>query len=172
MKRRVFRNFLWVGLVMASVFAAWSWLRPYAWGADPAARCKIVETLVTRDESYTWVNCRLQVIPGMIHDMQKPARLETTDGVMHEPADTTFASTIAQPTSVASGSTSPPADTSFAGTTDQPTTEIWLKFWLGPAEMQGPLVLHLNDGKLSVKASNGIPNLGASNSYNFTSDRW
>jgi hypothetical protein len=31
-----------IGLLMAVLFAAWSWLRPYAWGCDPAARCKVV----------------------------------------------------------------------------------------------------------------------------------
>lgn len=134
---------------MAATFAAWIWFRPYAWGSDPAARCEILETLVTLDHSYVWLNVHLEVNPGMTHDMQKPARLETADGSMHEPADTTF-----------------------AGTTEQPTTEIWLKFWLEPANLDGPLVLHLNDGKLVVKANKGVPVLGGSNSYNFTSNRW
>ena len=81
--------------------------------------------------------------------MQKPTRLETANGAMHEPADTTS-----------------------AGTTEQPITEIWLKFWLEPADLTGPLVLHINDGKLIVKAGNSVPNLGASNSYNFTTNHW
>ena len=65
-----------------------------------------------------------------------------------------------------------PADTTSAGTTQQPITEIWLKFWLEPTDLDGPLILHLNDGKLVVKASNGPPDLGSSNSYNFTTNRW
>ena len=149
MNRRNFRYFLWVCLLMSAAFAAWIWLRPYAWSPEPAARCKILETLVTRDQSYYWLNCHLQVNPGASHDMQKPTRLETANGVMHEPADTTS-----------------------AGTTEQPITEIWLKFWLEPADLTGPLVLHINDGKLIVKAGNGVPNLGASNSYNFTTNHW
>lgn len=84
-----------------------------------------------------------------MHDLQKPIRLETTDGVMHEPADTTF-----------------------AGTAELPTTEIWLKFWLEPSDTKGSLILHLNDGKLVVKANKGVPDLGGSESYNFTSNRW
>lgn len=134
---------------MAATFAAWIWFRPYAWRSDPAARCEILETLVTQDQSYVWLNVHLQVNPGMTHEMQKPARLETADGSMHEPADTTF-----------------------AGTTGQPITEIWLKFWLEPANLDGPLVLHLNDGKLVVKANKGVPVIGESDSYNFTSNRW
>ena len=149
MKRRVFRYFLWVCLLMATAFAAWSWLRPYAWSPDPAARCEILETLVTRDQSYFWLNVHLQVNPGMAHDLQKPIRLETTNGLMHELADTTS-----------------------AGTAEQATTEIWFKFWLEPADMKGALILYLNDGKLIVKANEGVPALGKSNSHNFTSNRW
>jgi hypothetical protein len=149
MKRRNFRFFLWVCLLIAAIFAAWTWLRPYAWNPDPTARCEILETLVTRDQSFIWVNVHLKVTPGMTHDLEKPVHLESTGGLMHEPADTTF-----------------------VGTIQQTTTEIWLKFWLEPTQLTGPLVLHLNDGKLIVKASNGIPVLGASSSYNFTSNHW
>ena len=149
MKRRNFRIFLWVCLLLSAGFAAWMWLRPYQWNSDSAARCKILETLVTRDQSYIWVNCHLQVDPGASHDMQKPIRLETANGTMHDPADTTV-----------------------AGTAQQAITEIWLKFWLEPTDLDGPLILHLNDGKLVVKATTGVPALGKSDSHNFTTNRW
>ena len=66
---------------------------PYAWRPDPAARCKVVETLVTRDQSFFWVDVHLKVNPGMTHDLRKTVRLETATGARHEPADTTFAGT-------------------------------------------------------------------------------
>jgi hypothetical protein len=124
-KRQILRNSLLVCLFLSSAFAAWSWFRPYAWRPDPAARCKIVETLVTRDQSYFWVDVRLKVTPGMTHDLQKPARLETATGATHEPAD-----------------------------------------------LAGPLTLHLNDGKLLIKTRNAVPELATSTYKNFTTNQW
>ena len=149
MKRRNLRIFLSVCLLLSASFAAWTWLRPYAWSPDPAARCKILETLVTRDQAYVWVNIHLQVDADATHDMQKPIRLKTANGKMHDPADTTV-----------------------AGSAEKTITEIWLKFWLEPTDLNGPLLLQLNDGKLVVKAGDGVPALGKSDAYNFTSNRW
>ena len=149
MKRQILRNSLLACLLISAAFAAWSWFRPYAWRPDPAARCKVVETLVTRDQSYFWVDVRLKVNPGMTHDLQKPVRLETAAGAKHEPADTTF-----------------------AGTEGRGTTEIWFKFWLEPADLAGPLTLDLNDGKLLIKTGNTVPELATSTYQNFTTNHW
>ncbi len=148
-KRQILRYSLMASLLISAVFATWSWFRPYAWRSDPAARCKIVETLVTRDQSYFWIDVRLKVNPGMTHDLQKPVLLETADGATHEPADNTF-----------------------GGTEGQGTTEIWFKFWLEPAHLAGPLTLHLNDGKLRIKTGNTAPELGTSTYKNFTTHHW
>lgn len=136
-------------LLLAAAFAGWGWLRPYASQPDPAARCQVVETLVTRDQSYYWVNVHLKVSPGMAHDLQKPVYLTTAAGVKHEPADT-----------------------AFAGVERQSPTDIWFKFWLEAADLAGPLVLHLNDGTLSVKSTQGIPALQSTASKNFTTHSW
>src|SRR5688500_2640480 len=136
--------------LLASVaFAAWSWLRPYAWNPDPAARCKIQETLVTRDQTYFWLNVHLKLNPGMTHDLQKPVFLKTAGGRKFEPADTTF--------------------TSIEG---QAPSEIWFKFWLEAPDLTGPLELHLNDGKLLVKSGGKVPELKTSAHRNFTTSRW
>jgi hypothetical protein len=140
---------LLVCLIAAAGFAAWSWFRPYSWKPDPSARCEIVETLVTRDQSYFWVNVHLKVNPGSTHDLQKPVRLETSRGVKLEPADTTL-----------------------GGNDIQALTEIWFKFWVEAADLEGPLTLHLNDGKLTVKSSNGVPGLADATYRNFTTNRW
>jgi hypothetical protein len=148
-KRQILRYSLLACLLISSAFAAWSWFRPYAWRPDPAARCEIVETLLTRDQSYFWIDVRLKVIPRMTHDLQKPVRLKTASGATHEPADTTF-----------------------GGTSGQGTTEIWFKFWLEPADLAGPLTLHLNDGKLLIKTANTVPELDTSAYKNFTTNQW
>ncbi|MEY4570026.1 MAG: hypothetical protein RLZZ398_1465 [Verrucomicrobiota bacterium] len=108
-----------------------------------------METLLTRDQSYFWIDVRLKVIPGMTHDLQKPVRLKTAAGATHEPADTTF-----------------------GGTSGQGTTEIWFKFWLEPADLAGPLTLNLNDGKLLIKTANTVPELDTSAYKNFTTNQW
>ncbi len=149
MKRRILRHSLLVCLLISAAFAAWSCFRPYAWRPDPAARCKVVETLVTRDQSFFWVDVHLKVNPGMTHDLQKTVRLETATGARHEPADT-----------------------AFAGNDGHGTTEIWFKFWLEPADLAGPLTLHLNDGKLLIKNGNNVPELATSTYRNFNINHW
>jgi hypothetical protein len=148
-KHRIRHSFLLVVLVASTAFAGWSWLRPYSWSPDPKARCKVVGTLVTQDHSYFWVNVHLKVNPGQTHDLQRPVRLETARGTLLEPADTTL-----------------------AGDDLDSTTEIWLKFWLEEADLKGPLLLHLNDAKLTVKSGNGLPELGTASYRNFTTQHW
>ncbi len=149
MTRRTLRISLTICLLASAAFAAWSWFRPYAWNPDPAARCKIEETLVTRDQEYFWVNVHLKLNPGMSHDLQKPVYLENPAGKKFEPADSTFASI-----------------------NGQPPTEIWFKFWLEASDLTGPLELQLNDGKLRVKSGKEAPRLEKSAHRNFTTTRW
>ena len=149
MKRQIPRYALWGGLLLSTAFAMWSGLRPYSWHSDPGARCEVVETLLTRDQSFFWVNVHLKMNPGMSHDMQKPIRLETAGGRKLEPADITLG---------AQDGREPP--------------EIWVKFWLEATDLNGPLTLHLNDGKLQIKASMGIPKLETSSFKNFTTHQW
>ena len=48
---RPLTRILTVALALVSAFAAWSWLRPYEWKADPVARFQIRQARVTRDHS-------------------------------------------------------------------------------------------------------------------------
>lgn len=144
-KHQNLRKFLWLGLVLSAGFAAWSWLRPYAWKEDPGAGCKVVGVQVTPDHSYFWVEAHLKMNPGVVHDLAKPVVLTTASGVEFQPADTTF-----------------------GGSEATGTTELWLKFWLESGQMGGPLDLRINDGILSIKANEGIP---AKATY-FTSNNW
>lgn len=136
-------------LLASTAFAAWSWFRPYSWSADPTARCKVVETLVTRDHSYFWVTVRLKVNPGETHDLRQPVRLATARGNLLEPADTTL-----------------------GGDDIQPVTEIWFKFWLEAADLDGSLTLQLNGGELTVKSEPDLPDLGSATYRNFTTQHW
>lgn len=148
-KRPSMRVFLMVALLVSAGFAAWSWLRPYAWSVDPAARCKVVGSQVKRDTSFFWLDAHLKVMLGQTHDLSKPVRLITAAGRELEPADTTLGGDAA------------------GGTTD-----LWFKFWLEPADLDGPLKLRINDGSLVIRSGSGIPSLGASNFEYFTSSRW
>jgi len=147
--RQQLRIILWVSVCVASVFSAWGWFRPYAWKPDPAARCKVVESLISRDHDYFWLEVHLKVNPSMEHDLMKPVSLQTARGGSLEPADT-----------------------HFAGQEASGVTDIWFKFWLEPGDLEGALSLSLNDGKLLVKSTHGIPKLVGENGRNFTTHRW
>ena len=136
-------------LGITTAFAAWTWLRPYAWQADPAARCKVVAAQVKKDQSFFWLDVHLKMLPGESHDLMKPVRLVTSQGRELEPADTTL-----------------------AGADGKGTTELWFKFWLESADLEGPLKLRINDGSLVIKSSSGMPGLGSSGSEFFATHRW
>ncbi len=148
-KRQILRYSLLACLLTSAAFAAWTWLRPYAWQPDPAARCKILETLVTRDHAFFWVNIHLKVNPGMMHDLQAPITLATSSGAKHQPADTTF-----------------------VGSDPLKPEEIWYKFWLEPADLVGKLTLEINAGKLLVKSLSSTPDLAPAAFRNFTTHHW
>ena len=136
-------------LLLAAAFAGWMWFRPYEWRPDPAARAAVMETQLSRDQSFYWLHVHLKVNPGKAHDLEKPVWLETAAQEKHEPADSTFGA--------------------IAGTEPR---ELWFKFWLEPKDLAGPLKLHLNGGSLAVKAGSAVPVLEPSTSRNFTTSRW
>jgi hypothetical protein len=136
-------------LLVSAAFATWTWFRPYAWGADPAARCKVVGAQVRQDTSYFWLDVHLKLKPGQEHDLEKPVRLVTSAGRELEPADTTM-----------------------GGKTGEGTTDLWFKFWLEAADFDGPIKLRINDGSLAIRSGKGIPALGHSNAEYFTTSHW
>jgi hypothetical protein len=148
-RREMVRKFLGVALVLSAAFAAWAWLRPYAWWPDASAHCKVVETLVTRDSSFCWVNVHLKVNSGAAHDLEKPVVLETADGRRFGPADTTM-----------------------SGENSQDPRDLWFRFWLDREALAGPLTLHVNNGNLAVKSTAGIPEIEDGRFRNFTTHRW
>lgn len=148
-KRPALRVILVAALLGSTAFAMWSWLRPYAWSVDPAARCKVIGSQVRKDGSFFWLDAHLKVTPGQTHDLSKPVRLITAAGRELEPADTTL-----------------------GGETGSGTTDLWFKFWLEAADLDGPLKLHINEGSLVIRSGPGIPRLGASNAEYFTTSRW
>lgn len=140
---------LLVVLLIAAVVAAWTWLRPYEWQADAAARFRITGVLVTRDHANHWLDVRVKKAGEAEHDLLKPVRLVLGGGREVAPADTTL-----------------------VGDAGKGTTEIWFKFWLEPGELGGPIRLRMNDGSLLVKAGAGEPRLGLSGRKFFTSTHW
>lgn len=109
----------------------------------------MVETLVSRDAAFCWVNVHVKVKSSMAHDLEKPVTLETGDGRRFGPADTTLGG----------GDLKNPDD-------------LWFRFWLDREQLAGPLILHLNDGSLIIKSSPGIPEIEDGRFRNFMTHRW
>ena len=150
MKRIKLRGFLVVALLVCSAFATWTWFRPYEWGPDPAAACKMERAQLRKDHAFFWVDLHLKVAKDRTHDLMKPVRLHASS----------------------SGRKLEPADTTLGGDPGKGTTDLWFKFWLEPKDLEGPLELRINDGTLLVKSNTGIPSLGASNLEYFPTHRW
>lgn len=148
-KRHLWRYFFGLALLLATGFALWSWFRPYDWHPDPTARCQVVQTLVSKDRSFYWLEVRLKMNPMMIHDLEKKVILKTSSRAKIEAADSTF-----------------------TGADPQVVSDLWFKFWLEPEDFSGPMTLFLNDGALLIKAQTGMPKLGFSGSRTFSSNQW
>lgn len=154
MNRFAFRCLL-VGLLLVSAaFAAWTWLRPYQWDSDPQARTRIVGCEVEADHSNFWLTLHLKMLKDeegrvLEHDLMKPVRLVTASGREIEPADTTL-----------------------AGDKDQPISSIWLKFWLEQEDLNGPVILKINEGELKVRSGSGQPKLSSSGRRHFVTHSW
>lgn len=149
MKSTTRRRVLVVAMLIAALFAAWSWLRPYDWVADPAARCRIVGCMVKQDRSNFWVRMHLKVSSGEEHDLAKPVRLVTAGGREIAPADTTL-----------------------SGDGQQQTRQLWLSFWLEKEDLDGVLRLKINNGDLLVRRSSGVPVLDSDGDRYFVTNYW
>lgn len=148
MNRSRFHLYSWILLTLCSIWAAWTWLRPYAWNPDPLARCHISGIQVRQDRSYYWLEAHLKITPGQSIDLLKPIRLIAQDGTTFEPADLTL-----------------------GGTPEEGTTEIWIKFWLENHQITQPLSLKINDGTLTIRDNQG-PIPSRSHTTYFSSTSW
>jgi hypothetical protein len=149
MKRQMIRGLLAALVVAVTFLAAKVWSVKYDKDPDPRARFVVVEALLRSDHAYRWVELHLRKSGDAHHDLRKPVRLVTADGKEHEPADTTF-----------------------AGSPEKGFTDIWFKFWLGEADLEGPLNLRINDGNLRVKTNSGLPSLGSDGESVIKSSDW
>lgn len=148
-KHSRFRIFLFVLLGISALFAGASFILPYDWKPDPAARFKVAAVLVKRDRTDYWVTIHLKKNGEMVHDLTKPVRLITSQGQELELADTTL-----------------------SGEDLTGIVEIWFKFWVNEAEMSGPLELKMNDGVLKIKSTDGVPPIVNGMMRTFKSPRW
>jgi len=110
------------------------WAGSYDGDPDPRARYRIEASSLKRDDTYVWLEIHLRKSSEQDHDLRKPVRLVTADGIEHEPADT-----------------------KFAGAPEKGLTDIWLKFWLEETDLKGKIDLRMNDGTLRVKKNEGAP---------------
>lgn len=149
MKRQMLRLSLALLVVLTTALAAWVWSAEYDKDPDPKALFEIDAVQVTRDRSNAWLEIHLKKADEANHDFRKRVRLVTADGEEHEPADNTF-----------SGS----PETGF--------TDIWFKFWLDGADLEGKMNLLINDGKLCVKTNGDSPKLDSNGTAVFKSSDW
>ena len=148
-KHSRFRKFLFILLGLSVVFALASMVIPYDLRPDGAARFHLEDVVLKRDRSNYWLTLHLQKSGDAPHDFQKPVRLLTASGRELEPADTTF-----------------------AGDAGPGIREIWFKFWLDPADLDGPLSLQLNDGRLRVRTSDKPPRMADGLVRTFITHYW
>lgn len=134
MKRQLLRLSLASLLVAVTFLAVMLWTGKYDRDPDPRARYRIDAARLDRDRSYSWLEIHLRKDGEENHDMLQPVLLVTADGTEHEPADTTF-----------------------AGGPEMGFTDIWFKFWLENADLEGKIDLRINGGTLRVKENKGMP---------------
>jgi hypothetical protein len=123
-------------LVLCLAFAAWQWLKPYEWNADPEARAKVSFARIERDQSFFWLDVHVKITDQRGHDLKKPVRLILEDGRELEHADITL-----------------------EGSAAQDIEAISFRFWLDSKDVIGPLNLKMNDGSLLIRKKSTLPQL-------------
>ncbi len=141
------QTILLLAVLGAACFAAWAWLRPYAWRVDPKAGCEIEGVEVSEDHGYYWVEVFLKTHDGEGFDPTRAVKLETAAGREFAPADFHYAAQA--------GSERPR-----------------LKFWLESIDLAGRLELRINDGKLVLKSNEGLPQIARAGNRRFTTHHW
>ncbi|WP_353566455.1 hypothetical protein [Haloferula sargassicola] len=136
--------------------AAWLWLRPYEWHPDPAAPAEIETASLRRDESYFWLDLRLDTRD--LRAVPEPLFVETPSGAEIKPAQIDYQGP--GPISGTEDGTLPQIDA------------IFLKFWLEESSLQGPLALRIGNGRLRVRTRSGIPSVKNGNTRIYHSSRW
>jgi len=149
MARQVFRFAVAIVLVVLTVIAAMLWTAEYDSSPDPAARFEVQSARLTPDRDFVWLEIHLKKSGEENHSLERLVHLVTNDGIEQDPADTTF-----------------------AGTPEEGFTDIWYKFWLEQADLEGELVLKINEGELIIKKSQARPLLGDGDERVFKSSDW
>ena len=149
MKRKLLRLTLAVLVVLTTALAGWMWTANYDAHPDPKARFVVEGVQVTRDRSNAWLEIHLEKADEGDHDFRKIVRLVTANGSQHEPADNRF-----------------------SGSPEAGFTDIWFKFWLEEAELNGKIDLLINGGKLRIKTNEKSPDLGSDGMRVFKSSDW
>lgn len=134
MKRPLLRISIAALLVAVTFLAVKIWMGRYDRDPDPRARYRIEAARLESDRSYLWLEIHLRKNGEEDHDMLQPVLLVTADGAEHEPADTTF-----------------------GGGPEKGFTDIWFKFWLESADLEGKIDLRMNGGTLRVRTNQGPP---------------
>jgi len=133
-------------LTVAMVFTGWRLTRGYDPEADPAAGYRITAASVTEDHGFCWLAIDLAAKP----ELPAPAgaiMLLGAGGQQHKPA-----------------AVGAPLRAGAAGPA--------LRFWLRPAELDGPLTLVVGADRLRVKLAGPAPRLGTEQTLTLRQTRW
>lgn len=139
--------------------AAWQWLRPYEWRADPDAPARIIEATLTRDQSYHWLSLRLDVTEPGRFEFAEGFELVTADDREIRPADLQLEGT---------GKVTPTPD----GPHIEGLRGVAVKFWLEEGDLDGPVDLRLGTARLRVRGGDSPPTLAHGESKTFRDHRW
>lgn len=149
MKRQMIRLILALLVVLTSLTAAWMWSAKYEKDSDPQALFRIEGAQVKRDRGYRWLDVHLKRVSEKPLDFSTPILLVSGAATEHKPDDITF-----------------------AGSPEAGFTDIWLKFWLEDSDLEGTLQIHINEGVLNVKTTQGGPELEDGAEQTFKSSNW
>jgi hypothetical protein len=138
------------GIVMFMIgFAAWGWLRPYEWNADPKAGMLIHGAELRRDHQNYWLDLHVKAWEGEEIDLSQRPRL-----------------LIGESREIL------PADTRIAGAPEVGIHEAWFRFWLEADDLPHRMNLGVRDGILRVKTKKTPPPLESGDSRHFTTHHW
>lgn len=147
-------------MIPTLALAVWQWfLRPYEWGADPRAACRIEFATLRRDLSYHWLDLRLKVTDPADFRLDERLALVTSGGREITPGGLTLEGT-------GIGDLDPGAPALGA------TEGLALKFWLEPGDLDGPLALRINGASLQVRTGSGTPPLEDGEAKDHSTCRW
>ncbi len=149
MKRQLIRLGFALTLVLLTFFLHSVIPKNYSKDHDPNALFEIAASRLERDQAFYWLEIHLQKTAETPHNFRQKI-------ILLGPQERTYQA----------------ADTKLAGTPETGVTDIWVKFWIEAAALDGYLNLELNNATLAVKEPSSFPELSDKSEAVFHSSNW